>query len=342
MNHVRLTRKIAPGFSLDVDFPLASGVTAIFGPPGGGKSLIVDSIAGFTQPDAGRILLDDVILFDAEARVNVPPRRRRCGYITDHDALFPHMTLRQNLMFAAAPFARLERHKRVAEMLERFQLSAAIEAPTKELTAGQQLRGAIARALVTEPKLLLIDERGVDELLVQAIRSAFAGPVLLVTADLDLCYAAANELLVLERGRILQRGPARQVIEAPASVEAARVLGISNIFDAEIAALDPGRDNSRLQFEHFTLTGPYVPGHFRGDRVWVAVRAEDLRVHGGEMEPQLNCVAADLLRISHRTRRVRLEFAHGIVAEIPRHEYQRQKDNKTWQVEFPPESLRVL
>ena len=342
MTHVRLTRKIKPGFSLDVDFPLAPGITALFGPAGGGKSLIVDSIAGFAQPDAGRILLDDVILFDAEARVSVPPLRRRCGYITDHDALFPHMTLRQNLMFAAAPFARLERHKRVAEMLERFQLGAVIEAAPKDLTANQRLRGAIARALVTEPKLLLIDERGVDEPLVETIRATFEGPVLLVTADLDLCYAAANELVVLERGRILQRGPARQMVETPVSVEAARLLGISNIFDAEITTLDPGRNHSRLQLEHFSLTGPYVPGHFRGDHVWVAVRAEDLRVHAGELEPQLNCVAAGLLRTSHRARRVRLEFAHGIIAEIPRHEYERQKDNKTWQVEFPPESLRVL
>jgi ABC-type sulfate/molybdate transport systems ATPase subunit len=338
----RLNRKIPPVFSLDVDFPLAAGVTALFGPPAAGKSLILDSIAGFTEPAAGRILLDDVILFDAEARVNVPPRRRRCGYITGRDALFPHLTLRQNLMFAAAGFARLERHKRVAEMLERFQLTAVIEAPPDGLTPNQKLRGAIARALAAEPKLLLIDERGVDEALLLAIRADFAGPILLVTADLELCYAAALDLLVLDAGRIVQRGPARQVMEAPDCVEAARLLGIPNLFDAEITALDPGRDSSRLRFEHFPLTGPYVPGHFRGDRVWVAVRAEDLRVHAGELTPQLNFVAADLLRTCHRTRSVRLEFSHGIVAEIPRQEYERQKDNRTWQVEFPLEALRVL
>lgn len=342
MTHVRLTQKIPPGFSLDVDFPLVPGVNALFGPPGAGKSLILDSIAGFTAPAAGRIMLDDVILFDAEARVNVPPRRRRCGYIAGRDALFPHLTLRQNLMFGAAPFARLERHKRVAEMLEHFELTAVIEAKPLDLTPDQKLRGAIARALVAEPKLMLIDERGVDELLLQSTRAVFAGPILLVTGDLDLCYAATAELLVLEAGRILQRGPARLVIETPDSVAAARLFGIPNLFEAEIAALDPGRGSSRLQSEHFTLTGPYVPGHFRGDRVWMAVRAEDLRVHSGDLEPQLNYVAANLLRASHRTRFVRLEFSNGITAEIPRGEFERQKDNKTWQVEFPPEALRVL
>jgi len=342
MTHVRLTHKIPPGFSLDVDFPLVPGINALFGPAAAGKSLVLDSIAGFTAPAAGRVMLDDVILFDAEARVNVPPRRRRCGYIGGRDALFPHMTLRQNLMFAAAPFARLERHKRVAEMLEHFQLTAVIEAQPRALTPEQKLRGAIARALVAEPKLLLIDNRGVDESLLQAIRAVFTGPILLVTADLDLCYAAAAQLLVLEAGRLLQRGPARQVIETPDSAAAARLLGIPNLFDVEIAALDPGRGSSRLRAEHFALTGPYVPGHFRGDRVCVAVHAADLRVHSGDLEPQINYVAADLLRASHRTRSVRLEFSNGITAEIPRTEFDRQKDNKTWQVEFPPQSLRVL
>jgi len=346
MTHVRLTQKIPPGFSLDVDFPLVPGVNALFGPAASGKSLVLDSIAGFTAPAAGRVMLDDVILFDAEARVNVPPRRRRCGYIGGRDALFPHMTLRQNLMFAAAGFARLERHKRVAEMLEHFQLTDVLEAQPRALTPEQKLRGAMARALAAEPKLLLVDQGGagygVDESLLQAIRAVFAGPILLVTGDLNLCYAAAAELLVLEAGRLLQRGPARQVIETPDSVAVARLFGIPNLFDVEIAALDPGRGSSRLQSEHFALTGPYVPGHFRGDRVWLAVRAEDLRVHSGDLEPQINYVAADLLRASHRTRSVHLEFSNGITAEIPRCEFDRQKDNKTWQVEFPPESLRVL
>jgi ABC-type sulfate/molybdate transport systems ATPase subunit len=325
-----------------VDFGLVSGHTALFGPPAAGKSLILEMIAGFTQPNTGRILLDDVILFDAEAGVNIPPQRRRCAFIADHDDLFPNMTLRQNLMFAAAAFARLERHKRVAEMLERFQLTAQIDVLPEHLTAGEKLRGAIARALVTEPKLLLMDERAADESLLRATGQVFAGPVLLVTGDLDLCYARAGELVILDGGRIVQRGPARQVIETPASVEAARLMGIPNLFEAEISALDPGRDESRLQLASFSLTGPYLPGHFRGDRVWLAVRAEDLRVHAGQLGPQLNFVPADLLRLSHRTRSVRMEFSHGIVAEVPRQEYERQKDNKSWQVEFPPESLRVL
>src|SRR5713101_623430 len=111
------------GFSLDIAFEARAGVTALFGPSGAGKTLTLDSIAGFSRPDAGRILLDDQILFDAAAHVNLLPRERHCGYVFQNYALFPHMTLRQNLMFAAERQPRLERHRSVNEMLDRFHLA---------------------------------------------------------------------------------------------------------------------------------------------------------------------------------------------------------------------------
>src|SRR5579872_5289281 len=89
------------GFSLDLEFQAAAGVTVLFGPSGAGKTLTLDSIAGFIRPDEGRILLDDQILFDAAAGVQLPPRKRHCGYVFQNYALFPHMTLRENLEFAA-------------------------------------------------------------------------------------------------------------------------------------------------------------------------------------------------------------------------------------------------
>jgi molybdate transport system ATP-binding protein len=342
MTHARIGKKIPPRFSLDVEFPLAPGVTALHGPSGAGKTLILETLAGFARPESGRILLDDLILFDAESRVSVPPRRRNCGYVTQHDALFPHLTLRQNLMFPAQRFPRLERHRRVAEMLERFQLADCAALRPHETDPAQRLRCAVARALIAEPKLLLVDERGLDEPFLQQLRAVFAGPILIVTRDLDLCCAATDELIVIEAGRIVQRGAPRAVLDRPASVEIARMLGIPNLFQGSIAALDPARDSSRLDFGHFALTGPYIPGHFRGDRVWVAVRSEDLHVHSGDLEPQPNFISAQLVRVSRRARSVRLEFSGGICADVSRQEFDRQKDNKNWQVEFPPSALRVL
>jgi molybdate transport system ATP-binding protein len=325
-----------------VDIDPGSGVTALFGPSAAGKTLILETIAGFVRPDSGRILLDDVILFDAAARVSVPPHLRRCGYVSQSDALFPHMTLRKNLLFAARSSPRLERTRRVAEMLERFQLTALSTARPCEASPPERLRGALARALLASPKLLLIDERGMGEVLLRMVRDAFSGPILVVTNDLDLCSAAADQLLLLDAGRVVQAGPVRAVCDRPVSAQAARLVGFPNILEGTIAALDPGRNTSRLEFDGFALAAPYLPGHFRGDRVSVAVRAGSLRVHAGDVERPPNAVAATLVRISRRVRDVRLEFSSGIFADVSSAEFDRQKDNQSWQVEFPPEALRVL
>ena len=230
MTHVRMVRRIPPRFSLDVDFPIGPGVTAVYGCSGAGKTALLETIAGFARPDSGRILLDDAILFDAASHVQLPPRRRLCGYVSQSDSLFPHMTVRQNLVFAARRWPRLERHRRVAEMLDRFQLSAAASTWPRGLDAPAKLRCSIARALVAEPRLLLLDECGAGESLLRQIREITQAPILFATADLDLCCAAADQLLLLDAGRILQRGASRDVLDRPASLEAARLLGVPNLF----------------------------------------------------------------------------------------------------------------
>jgi molybdate transport system ATP-binding protein len=328
--------------NLDIDLPLPDGVTALYGPAGAGKTAILDAIAGFARPPRGRILIGERIVFDAESGVNLAPRRRRCGWVGPRDTLFPHMTVRQNLLFAADRWARLERTRRVAEMLERFELATALEARPRDLAPEQRLRTEAARALISEPKALLVDERGAGEGLLRLVRAAFEGPVLWVTGSLDLCYSSADRLALLEGGRVVGYGPAREVIEHPESVDAARLAGMSNLYPATIAALDPGRNQSRLECAGFALSGPYLKGHFKGDSIWVGIRAEDVRVHAGELEPGVNFVAAQLLRTTERPRTVRLEFAGGIAAEISREQYAREKDNREWQVELPPSALRVF
>ena len=345
MTHARIGSK-----SLDIDLPLHDGITALHGAAGAGKTATLEAIAGFARPERGRILIAERIVFDGESGVNLPPRRRRCGWVGAGDALFPHLTVRQNLLFAADRWARLERTKRVAEMLERFELADVLEKGPRDLTPTRRLRAEVARVLITEPKVLLVDERdaegdagrGVDEGLLRLVREAFDGPVLWVIGKLDLCYSSADRLALMEGGRVVGYGAAREVMEHPESVEAARLAGISNLYAATIAALDPGRNHSRLECVDFALNGPYLKGHFKGDRVWVGIRAEDVRVHAGELEAGANFVAVHLLRTTERPRTVRLEFAGGIAAEIPREQYARQKDNKGWQVEFPPAALRVF
>jgi ABC-type Fe3+/spermidine/putrescine transport system ATPase subunit len=240
----------------------------------------------------------------------------------------------------------------VNEMLERFHLKGVSARRPHEVSRGEQQRCSIARALIGAPKLLLLDEpaRGLDAPLrdehytvLRQVRAEFEAPILLVTDDLDECFALGEEMLVLRDGRIVQSGAPRKVLDQPAGVEVARLLGISNLFEAEIAALDPGRNTSRVRVRDFDLNGPYFPGHLLGDRVWLCARAEELRAvpHNGS-RPGPNQVPARLLRASERTHAVRLEFAGEVTVDVAREQYDREKDNKDWLVEFPPQSLRVL
>jgi molybdate transport system ATP-binding protein len=336
----------------EIEFQAASGVTALFGASGAGKTLTLDAIAGFVKPASGRIILDDEILFDGASGVSLPARRRHCGYVARQWALFPHMSVHDNLLFPLAGFARLERHRRVKETIDRFGLGDAAARRPGEVPAREQLRAAFARALIGEPKVLLVDEpaAGFDSELraewhkaLRLVRDETDLPVLVATRDLDTCFELAGSMLLLDAGRILQSGTPRQVLDQPASVEAARLLGIRNLFRAEIVALDPGRNTSRLRLEDFELTGAYFPGRLRGDRVWLCVEPGQLRATAQNgSKPQANQVPARLERAAEMPRAVRLEFAGGIVAEVPRPEFERQKDNKDWLVEFPPAALRVL
>src|ERR1700676_4561288 len=149
-------RPDSAGFSLDLELKASDGVTVLFGPSGSGKTLVLDSIAGFTRPDEGRILLDDEILFDGATGVHLPPQARHCGYVFQNYALFPHMTLRENLVFAAERRPRLERHRKINEILEKFHLLDVSGRRPHELSGGQKQRGSIARALIREPRLLLL------------------------------------------------------------------------------------------------------------------------------------------------------------------------------------------
>ncbi len=339
------------GFTLDIEFQAAGGISVLFGPSGAGKTLTLDAIAGFIRPDEGRILLDDVILFDAASGVNLAARARYCGYVFQNYALFPHMTLRQNLEFALERKPRLERHRKVNAMLDRFHLADVSGRRPHELSGGQKQRCSIARALIGNPKVLLLDEpaRGLDTPLrvelyavLRQVRAEFRTPILLVTHDLDECFELGEEMLVVRQGRVVQSGPPRKIFEQPANVDVARLLGVFNLLPVEIRALDPVNRTSKLRYHDFELAGPYFPGRFKGDQVWLCVRPDQLAALPRDGKPGPNQVPAQLMRVTEKPQAVRLEFAGKITVEIPRAEFDRQRHNKDWVIEFPAAVLRVL
>jgi molybdate transport system ATP-binding protein len=354
MIRARIRKDFPPGresapFTLDLEFETAARTTVLFGPSGSGKTLTLDCIAGFVRPDRGRILLDDDLLFDAPTGVHLSPQRRQCGYVFQNYALFPHMTLRQNLEFAAERRPRLERHRRVNDMIERFRLGDVAGRRPHEVSGGQKQRCSIARALIGAPRVLLLDEpaRGLDAPLraefygvLRQVGADFGTPIILVTHDLDECFELGDLMLVLRDGRLAQSGSPRAVVDKPANIEVARLLGLYNLLSAEIRALDPGRNTSRVQFEGAGLSGWYLPGRLIGDRVTLCVRPDSLRAVPREASPRPNQVPLDLIRTVEKPGGVRLEFAAGVAVEMPRADY--DPTVRAWVVEFPESSIRVL
>jgi molybdate transport system ATP-binding protein len=334
-------------FTLDVTIQADAGVTVLFGPSGAGKTLTLDCLAGFVACDAGRVLLDDRLLFDAAARVNLPPQQRHCGYVFQDHALFPHMTVRQNLLFAAERLPGLERHRRVAETMERFRIIEFAARLPHQLSGGQKQRCSVARSLIGQPRMLLLDEpaQGLDLLLrnelyeiVRQVRSEYKIPILLVTHDLAECFELGDMMLVLQAGKVLQTGAPITVYERPVSADVARLLGIANLFEAEVLALDPGRDTSRLRVMGNELIGPYLPGRLIGDRVRICVPASGLRVSSGAGQ---NCIPARLISITELPDTVRLRFAPEMTMEIPRAQYDPHDRFVEWSIEIPASAIRA-
>jgi len=340
-------------FDLDVQIAAAAGsVTLLFGSSGAGKTLTLESIAGFLRPDHGRIELNGRLLFDAPTHVHLPPQKRACGYVFQNYALFPHMTLRANLAFAAERLPRLERHRKVAEMIERFRLDGVAARFPHELSGGQRQRASIARALLAAPQMLLLDEpsRGLDAPLrsdlyevVRTVRQEFQLPILLVTHDLDECFALGDSMYVLHEGKIVQHGSPQNIAAKPANLDVLRLLGLHTAFEAEVVALDPANHSSRLRVNGHEIAGPYFPGRFKGDRLWIYILPQHVAA-----EPRLNGrtppnkIPAALINVRPGVDVARLEFSGGWKADIPQAKFQAASGANEWLLEFPVQALLAL
>lgn len=340
-----------PAFTLNVEFEAAPGVTVLYGPSGAGKTLTLDTIAGFTVPDSGRILLNDRILTDSGAQVNIPPRGRQCGYVFQSDALFPNMTVRGNLAFAANRLPRLERHRRIAELLDRFRITELAARFPHELSGGQKQRASIARSLIVHPQVLLLDEpatgldaalRGELHTLILEIRQATTIPILLVTHNAEDCFALADQVLVYSAGSVVQRGAPLELLRNPGTADAARLLGGFNLYEAEVISLDPGRQTSRVRLLDTEIDGPHLRSCFRGDRVALCARPEELRI---ATRPGANRVRADLKSVTERAQSVRADFGNELIVDTARSDWPALKEageRDGWWIELPAASLRQI
>jgi molybdate transport system ATP-binding protein len=237
-------------FELDVDFALSSGISIVFGPSGAGKTTLLDCIAGLTTPDSGQVSVMGRVLFDSAAGIAVPVTRRNIGYVFQDLALFPHLTVESNIAYGLASLSAVERDARVDRLLAEMGIAALRRRRPAELSGGERQRVALARALVMQPSVLLLDEplaaldlpvrMKVADDLRSCIRNTQT-PVLYVTHSRDEVFTLGDNLLVLERGRVIAQGTPHSVLSAPASETVAQLAGFENIFDAVVTSIHEER-----------------------------------------------------------------------------------------------------
>ena len=230
-------------FDLDVGFELKKGCLGILGPSGCGKSMTLKSIAGIVDPDNGFVSLTtdkETVYFDSNNKINTKPQKRNVGYLFQNYALFPNMTVEENV---AAGLEKDHDEKIVYDMIKRFHLDGLEKRYPRQLSGGQQQRVALARILAYGPDVILFDEpfSAMDTYLKEQLRvelvnllNSFDGLSILVTHDRDEAFQFCDELLILDEGQIIAKGDTRELFENPKKVEVARLTGCKNISKIEI------------------------------------------------------------------------------------------------------------
>lgn len=285
---VRKTRRgtAATFFLLDVQLEIPSGISILFGPSGAGKSTLLDCIAGLTQPDAGQIAIGEHTIFDSEKRLNTPPQLRQIAYVFQSLALFPHLTVESNVAYGLALLPEQPRNERISEILKIFRVEQFRQRKPPELSGGEQQRVALARSLVTEPLVLLLDEplTGLDAELKGSIiddlrtwNAAHKIPILYVTHSRDEVDALGERMVALDGGKIVSEGTPREVLEAPRRRRLAQAAGFENLLTGTVVDLREPDGVMRVRLAGAACEIEVPLGHAApGDRVRLAIRAGDI------------------------------------------------------------------
>jgi molybdate transport system ATP-binding protein len=271
------------GFALDAQFEIPKpGITALFGPSGSGKTTIVNAIAGLLKPQQARIVIGGETVLDTRARIAVPPRLRRIGYVFQDSRLFPHMNVESNLRFGWRRSAMRADESEFSRIVSLLGLEPLLARRPLKLSGGEKSRVALGRALLSSPRLLLLDEplSALDgarkaEIMpyLERLRDEAKLPMLYVSHSLDEVARLADDVIVLQNGRVAAKGP---VFDMLAGLEISELTGAPSygaVIDTQVAEHRDGL--SILAFEGGALIVPLL-GNVIGSRLRVRIRADDV------------------------------------------------------------------
>ena len=344
-------QKRAGGFFLDTEFEAPSGATlALLGASGCGKSMTLQCIAGIQRPDRGRIELDGQVLFDSARRVDLPPQRRRVGYLFQHYALFPHMTGAGNIAAGCLHLGRRRRAERVRELTALLRLEGTEDLLPRQMSGGQQQRTALARILASEPRAILLDEplSALDSALKwkleQELRDfldRFPGPALWVSHDLGEVHRSCERICLLECGKSSPVSTVRELMENPGTVSAARLSGCRNLLPVR-----RGTEAGTVRLPGWGLT-LHCAAPWREGVTTLGIRQSALRLAG---EGDVNTFSGQVLRVVEDVSCLLAALGPGedtaedavLSMELDRSERAVLEGAKVLQISVKPEELLLL
>lgn len=265
---------------------IGGGAIALYGPSGCGKTTVLRCLAGLAKPDVGRVGWGDLEWSNADTGVFVPPQKRQVGFLFQDYALFPHLTVAQNIGYGLRSGAATD--NAVDDIMERFRIAGLGHRRPGTLSGGQQQRVALARAVIRNPNLLLLDEplSALDGSTRQVVRRELREmlresgvPVLLVTHDPVDVVSLADRVVVMKDGDVLQQGPVSEVFSRPANLHVAEIVGVETVTRGEVVSVEAGLATVRVgtALVRAALREP-VQG-----RVDVCIRAEDVMLVRGDV-----------------------------------------------------------
>lgn len=342
-------------FTLDVAIEAGDEIVVLFGASGAGKSLTLRAIAGLVRPSSGHITVDGHVLFDASAGIDVPAEARRTGYVVQELGLFPHLSVWENVAFALTG-ARHDRRRRAEAALDALGLEGVADRDPATLSGGQRQRVALARVLVRDVRLLLLDEpfSALDDAIRRALRlelrrlqRELGRGALFVTHDLREAYLLADRLVVLDAGRVLQAGAPDDVFSRPRSRRVAELLGVRNLYAGRVVATAPDSIEVAVGPWRWRCAS-WVPGLAVGDAVDVAVRSERVVLRRGDrlavngLEAVIE--AEEAYGANHLLHMRPLEGGPTIEVDMPARPYEvlDVAMKKQWLVEIPPTDLHAM
>lgn len=230
-------------FELDVHFSSHEKIVGLLGASGAGKSMLLKTIAGIFEPETGKIVVDDIVYFDSSAEISLPSRHRKAGVVFQHYALFPHMTVTENIAFSLENKNSMESTRKVERLIKEFHLEALKDHKPSKLSGGQQQRVALARALAMEPKVLLLDEPfsaldiHLKSQLIKDMKNAlsdYSGHVVYVTHNMEEAFQLCGHVVVLDKGKMIASGLKEEIFLRPGNIQTARIIGMKNLAHAKL------------------------------------------------------------------------------------------------------------